>query len=132
MDLDTYIASASLGLFITFDGLYIIFGALLLLTVLQYSGGLSNIRSSFETISTDRRIQIIVIAWLFGSFIEGASGFGTPAAIVAPLLVALGFPGFASVVIGLMIQSMAVPFGGIGIPVLFGLQNGLSEGFSSA
>src|SRR3546814_709519 len=77
-------------------------------------------------------MQIIVIAWLFGSFIEGASGFGTPAAIVAPLLVALGFPGFSAVVIGLMIQSTAVTFGAIGTPVLIGLQNGLSEGFSSA
>src|SRR3546814_17761655 len=75
-------------------------------------------------------MQIIVIAWLFGSFIEGASGFGTPAAIVAPLLVALGFPGFSAVVIGLMIQSTAVTFGAIGTPVLIGLQNWLSEGFS--
>src|SRR3546814_10088313 len=64
MDVATIMASAIQGLFITFDVLYIIFGALLLLTVLKYSGGLSNIRSSFETISTDRRIQIIVIAWL--------------------------------------------------------------------
>src|SRR3546814_17757329 len=77
-------------------------------------------------------MQIIVIAWLFGSFIEGASGFGTPAAIVAPLLVALGFPGFSAVVIGLIIQSTAVTFGAIGTPVLIGLQNGLSAGFSSA
>src|SRR3546814_16036212 len=77
MDVATIMASAIQGLIITFDVLYIIFGALLLLTVLTYSGGLSNIRSSFETLSTDRRIQIIVIDRLFGSFIEGHSGFGT-------------------------------------------------------
>src|SRR5690606_8886210 len=132
MDAATIAASGIQGLFITFDVLYIIFGALLLLSALNYSGGLASIRSSFETISADRRVQIIVIAWLFGSFIEGASGFGTPAAIVAPLLVALGFPGFAAVVIGLMVQSTAVTFGAIGTPVLIGLNGGLSAGFASA
>lgn len=131
MDLAAIIASGIQGLFITFDVLYIIFGALLLLSSLKYSGGLSSIRSSFETISADRRVQIIVIAWLFGSFIEGASGFGTPAAIVAPLLVALGFPGFAAVIIGLMVQSTAVTFGAIGTPVLIGLDGGLSAGFAT-
>lgn len=131
MDAAAIAASGIQGLFITFDVLYIIFGALLLLSALKYSGGLSSIRSSFETISPDRRVQIIVIAWLFGSFIEGASGFGTPAAIVAPLLVALGFPGFGAVVIGLMVQSTAVTFGAIGTPVLIGLDGGLSAGFGS-
>src|SRR5690606_16051231 len=73
----------------------------------------------------------IVIAWLFGSFIEGASGFGTPAAIVAPLLVALGFPALSAVIIGMMVQSTAVTFGAIGTPVLIGLNNGLTSGFVS-
>lgn len=132
MELTTIVASTIQGLFITADVLYIIFGALLLLSALKHSGGLANIRSSFETISADRRVQIIVIGWLFGSFIEGASGFGTPAAIVAPLLVALGFPGFAAVIVGLMVQSTAVTFGAIGTPVLIGLNGGLSEGFTSA
>ncbi|WP_257666204.1 L-lactate permease [Parapedobacter tibetensis] len=124
-------ASTIQGLFITFDVLYIIFGALLLLSVLKYSGGLASIRYNFTQISPDRRVQIIVIAWLFGSFIEGASGFGTPAAIVAPLLVALGFPALSAVVIGLMVQSTAVTFGAIGTPVLIGLNNGLTTGFAN-
>ncbi|MCK7515239.1 MAG: L-lactate permease [Desulfobacterales bacterium] len=72
--------------------LWIIFGAILLLNTLKHSGGITAIRAGFATISPDRRIQAIIIAWLFGCFIEGASGFGTPAAIAAPLLVAIGFP----------------------------------------
>ena len=66
----------------------------------------------------DRRVQVILIAWLFGSFIEGASGFGTPAAIAAPLMVAIGFPPLAAVVFGLMIQSTPVSFGAVGTPCL--------------
>lgn len=130
VDAQYIIASTIEGLFVTFDVLYIIFGALLLLTVLKYSGALSSIRYFFTKISADRRVQIIVIAWLFGSFLEGASGFGTPAAIVAPLLVALGFPALSAVIIGLMVQSTAVTFGAIGTPVLIGLNNGLTSGFT--
>lgn len=119
------IASIFQGLFITLDILYIIFGAILLLNLLKYSGGIEVIRSSFSGISTDRRVQVIIIAWLFGSFLEGAAGFGTPAAIVAPLLLALGFPTMAAVLIGLMVQSTAVTFGAIGTPILIGVQAGL-------
>jgi len=86
------LASSIQGLFITFDILLIIFGAILLLNVLTYSGAVETIRNGFTSISPDRRVQVVIICWLFGSFIEGAAGFGTPAAIVAPLLVALGFP----------------------------------------
>lgn len=125
------VASSIKGLFITFDILYIIFGALLLLNVLKYSGALSSIRYSFTTISSDRRVQIIVIAWLFGSLLEGAAGFGTPAAIVAPLLLALGFPALASIIVGLMVQSTAVTFGAIGTPILVGVSGGISESIIS-
>ena len=71
--------------------------------------------------------QVILIAWLFGSFIEGASGFGTPAAIAAPLMVAIGFPPLAAVVFGLMIQSTPVSFGAVGTPMLVGVQGGLDK-----
>jgi len=75
---------------------------------------------------------VVIIAWLFGSFIEGAAGFGTPAAIVAPLMVALGFPALAAVVMGMMVQSTAVTFGAVGTPVLVGLRGGLfSEGLEA-
>src|SRR5690606_32469649 len=129
MDMADVLASALQGLVITFDVLYIIFGALLLLSVLKYSGGLASIRYNFALISPDKRIQIIVIAWLFGSFLEGASGFGTPAAIVAPLLLALGFRAMAAGLMGLMVQSTAVTFGAIGTPILIGVNNGLAADF---
>jgi len=121
------IASTIEGLFITFDILYIIFGAILLLNLLKYSGGISVIRQSFAEISPDRRVQIVIIAWLFGSFLEGAAGFGTPAAIVAPLLLALGYPALAAVMLGLMVQSTAVTFGAVGTPILIGVQAGLQS-----
>ncbi len=120
-------ASTIQGLFITFDILWIIFGAILLLNTLKHSGGVAAIRSGFTNISTDRRVQVIIIAWLFGSFIEGSAGFGTPAAIAAPLMVALGFPALAAVMIGMMIQSTAVTFGACGTPILIGVKGGLEN-----
>lgn len=121
------IASTIQGLFITFDILYIIFGAILLLNTLKHSGGITAIRAGFSKISNDRRVQVVIIAWLFGAFIEGASGFGTPAAIAAPLMVALGFPAMAAVMIGMMIQSTPVTFGAVGTPILVGVKGGLEN-----
>jgi len=128
------VAAASIqGLFLTFDLLFIIFGAILLLHTLERSGGVAAIRKSFNGISDDRRVQVVIVAWLFGSFIEGAAGFGTPAAVAAPLLVALGFPAAAAVMLGMMIQSTAVTFGAVGTPVLVGIQGGLGgEAFAAA
>ena len=116
------------GLLITAQLLYIIFGAILLLNTLRESGALQVIRDAFTRITPDRRIQVIIIAWLFGSFIEGSAGFGTPAAVCVPLLVALGFPALAAVVAGMMIQSTPVSFGGVGTPILVGVKTGLSSG----
>ncbi len=118
-------ASTVQGLIITVAVLWIIFGAILLLNTLKNSGAIQTIRSGFAEISPDRRVQMIIIAWLFGSFIEGASGFGTPAAIVAPLLVALGFPAMAAVVVGMMVQSTPVSFGAVGTPIIIGVTRGL-------
>lgn len=122
------VAAATLeGLIITAQVLWIVFGALLLLNTLKYSGAISTIRSGFIDLSVDRRIQVILIAWMFGTFIEGASGFGTPAAVVAPLMVAVGFPALAAVIFGLIIQSTPVSFGAVGTPLLVGVQGGLQR-----
>ena len=128
------IAAASIqGLFLTFDLLFIIFGAILLLHTLERSGGVAAIRRSFHGVSDDRRVQTVIVAWLFGSFIEGAAGFGTPAAVAAPLLVALGFPAAGAVMLGMMVQSTAVTFGAVGTPVLVGVQGGLGgDAFTAA
>ncbi|MGI9550140.1 MAG: L-lactate permease, partial [Aurantibacter sp.] len=124
---DYLLASIIQGLFITFDILYIIFGAIVLLNLLKYSRALRVIREGFTNITEDRRIQVIIITWLFGSFIEGAAGFGTPAAIVAPLMVGLGFPTFCAVMLGLMVQSTAVTFGAVGTPILVGVSGGVQS-----
>ena len=115
------------GLIIAAELLFIVLGAVLLLNTLEESGGLAAIRQSFRDITPDRRIQVIVIAWLFGSFIEGSSGFGTPAAVAVPLLVGLGFPAMAAVVAGLIIQSTPVSFGAAGTPILVGVSQGLGS-----
>ena len=125
MSLNRVLASTVQGLIITVGVLWIIFGAILLLNTLKHSGGITAIRAGFATISPDRRIQAIIIAWLFGCFIEGASGFGTPAAIAAPLLVAIGFPAMAAVLMGMLVQSTPVSFGAVGTPIIVGVNTGL-------
>ena len=114
------------GLVVAATLLYIIFGAILLLNTLQQSGAFRTIRRGFTSITPDRRVQVIIITWLFGSFIEGSAGFGTPAAVAVPLLVGLGFPGMAAVMSGMIIQSTPVTFGAAGTPILVGVNTGLS------
>jgi lactate permease len=120
-------ASVLEGLVIALGVTIIVYGAIVLLNTLKYSGAIEVIRTGFTHISPDRRIQLIIIAWLFGSFLEGASGFGTPAAIAAPLLVALGFPPLAAVVFALIADSSAVSFGAVGTPIMVGLMQGLNN-----
>ncbi|TVU71837.1 MULTISPECIES: L-lactate permease [Cobetia] len=127
MSLMRILASTLQGLLVTVSVLWIIFGAIFLLNTLKHSGAIAVIRSAFTTISPDRRVQAIIIAWLFGSFIEGASGFGTPAAIAAPLLVAIGFPALGAVMVGMMIQSTPVSFGAVGTPIVIGVNAGLDK-----
>lgn len=127
MSLNRVVASTLQGLILTGAILWIIFGAILLLNTLKHSGGIRAIRAGFSNISPDRRVQALIVAWLFGCFIEGASGFGTPAAVAAPLLVALGFPALAAVVLGMMVQSTPVSFGAVGTPMLVGVGAGLDR-----
>ncbi|MBZ9538786.1 L-lactate permease [Modicisalibacter tunisiensis] len=121
------LASTFQGLILTVAILWIIFGAILLLNTLKHSGGIAAIRNGFSGVSPDRRVQAIIVAWLFGCFIEGASGFGTPAAVAAPLMVALGFPALGAVVVGMMIQSTPVSFGAVGTPIVVGVTGGLHK-----
>jgi lactate permease len=127
MSLTRVFASTLQGLILTVSILWIIFGAILLLNTLKHAGAISAIRNGFSGISPDRRVQAIIVAWLFGCFIEGASGFGTPAAVAAPLMVALGFPALAAVVVGMMIQSTPVSFGAVGTPIVVGVAGGLNK-----
>lgn len=125
-DWRTVLAASVHGAVTALNILYIIFGAMVLLYTLRESGALTTIREGFRDISPDRRVQAIIIAWLFGALIEGAAGFGTPAAIAAPLLLAIGFPAMAAVICALIIQSTPVSFGAAGTPILVGVNTGLS------
>jgi len=121
------VAAASIdGLVTAASILYIVLGAILLLSLQEESGAIHSIRSGMFRISPDRRVQAIIIAFLFGSFIEGSAGFGTPAAVTAPIMVAIGFPPMAAVMVALIIQSTPVSFGAIGTPILIGVNTGLS------
>jgi len=125
---ESVIMAATLnGVVTTVEIMLIVFGAVLLLNTVKESGAISTIRQGFINISPDRRIQAIIIAWLFGAFIEGAAGFGTPAAIAAPLLVAIGYPAMAAVLVALIIQSTPVSFGAIGTPILVGVNGSLAD-----
>ncbi len=96
---------------------FIIFGAILFLNMLRRTGHMEAIQRSFSRVSPDRRVQAILIAWLFGAFIEGTAGYGTPAALAAPLLVALGFPPVAACIVCLIANSTPVPFAAAGAPI---------------
>ena len=112
------VLSATLyGILSSIEVLFVIFGAILIMNTQKYSGGMDSINHGFTKISPDHRIQAIIISFMFGSFIEGAAGFGTPAALAAPLLVSLGFPPLAAAVVSLICDSSAVSFGAVGTPV---------------
>lgn len=123
MDMTLILASTLQGFGSAVTVLLIVFGALLILYTLSESGGMETINYGFHGISTDRRVQAIIIAFVFAAFLEGAAGFGTPAAIAAPLLLSLGFPPLAAVLVALILNSVPVTFGAVGTPIWFGLKN---------
>lgn len=117
-DLISVLSWSVFGAFKALDILIIIFGAILILNTLKESGAMAVISKGFTNISPDHRVQAIIIGYMFGAFIEGAAGFGTPAALAGPLLVGLGFPLLAAAVIALLYNSVPVTFGVVGTPFL--------------
>jgi len=130
----TLIAAASIrGAMTATRILIIVFGAILLLYTLKQSGAFEVINAGFSSLSGDRRVQSILLVFLMGSFIEGAAGFGTPAAIVGPLLVGLGWPPMAAVVVALTGNILAITFGAVGTPLIIGLRDVVfAEGTTAA
>src|SRR5699024_1306118 len=123
------IAGASVdGLSTAFDILYIVFGALLLLNTLKNNGALGVIKNSIANVTEDRRIQVIIILWIFGAFLEGAAGYGSTGAVIGSMLVGLGFPAMAAGTMVMLFQSQTVSFGASGAPIWIGLNTGLGEG----
>ena len=117
MDVVSLVAYSVSGLLNSLDVLIIVMGAILVMNTLKRSGCMSTINNGFKLVSKDARVQAIIIGFMFCSFIEGAAGFGTPAALAGPLLVSLGFPPVAAATVALICDSVAVSFGAIGTPV---------------
>ncbi|WP_413508380.1 L-lactate permease [Serratia proteamaculans] len=111
-----------------FTPITIIAGAILLNKLMQISGAENVVRRWLENISPNPVAQLMIIGWAFAFMIEGASGFGTPAAIAAPILVGLGFNPLRVALLTLVMNSVPVSFGAVGTPTWFGFANlGLSD-----
>lgn len=108
------------GFLVAFDILIIIFGAVFFLEILKQLKILEHLIYFLESLSKDYRVKVIFLAWFFESFIEGTAGFGTPAVIVAPLLIGLGLSPIKAVIISLLGNSTSVVFGAAGTPIRTG------------
>ncbi|WP_301099659.1 L-lactate permease [Otariodibacter sp.] len=98
----------------------VIFGAILFNRFSEISGVTNTLRKWLGTITPNPVAQIMIISWAFAFMIEGASGFGTPAAIAAPILVGLGFNPLKVAMLALVMNSVPVSFGAVGTPTWFG------------
>lgn len=96
---------------------WILFSAILLYRLTIETGKFEIIKDSIGSLTPDRRLQALLIAFAFGAFIEGAAGFGSPVAVAAAMLVGLGFSPFYAAGICLLANTAPVAFGSIGIPV---------------
>ncbi len=97
---------------------WIVFWAIVLYRITIVTGKFEVIKDSIGSLTDDRRLQALLIAFAFGAFIEGAAGFGTPVAVAAAMLTGLGFSPFYAAAICLLANTAPVAFGSIGIPVV--------------
>ncbi len=111
-------AAANGAVFGLFPISWIVFWAIALFRLTVQTGKFTIIRESVGRLTSDRRLQALLIAFAFGAFIEGAAGFGTPVAVAAAMLAGLGFPPFRAAAICLLANTAPVAFGSIGIPVI--------------
>ena len=103
---------------------WIVLMAVWLYRISVWAGNFDIVRSSISAITTDQRIQMLLIAYCFGGFLEGAAGFGIPVAICAALLVSLGFQPLRASVLALVGNVASGAYGAIGIPVSNGAEKG--------
>lgn len=99
----------------------IVAGAVFFFKSMEVSGCMEVIRQWLNAITPSPVARLLIIGWAFQYLIEGASGFGTPAALAAPLLVGLGFPALRVAAFCLILDSVPVSFGAAGTPIWFGL-----------
>jgi L-lactate transport len=97
---------------------WIVYWAVVLYRLTEETGNFAVIKDSIGGLTTDRRLQAMLIAFAFGAFIEGAAGFGTPVAVAAAMLTGLGFSPFFAAGICLLANTAPVAFGSIGVPVV--------------
>ena len=97
---------------------WIIIGAVFLYKISVKTGQFDIIRSSILSITEDQRLQMLLVGFAFGTFLEGAAGFGAPVAITAALLVGLGFKPFYAAGLCLIVNTAPVAFGAMGIPII--------------
>ena len=109
------------GLLYAWTPILIIWGAILLFKTMEISGDMDVIRKWLNSVSDNRVAQLMIIGWAFAFLIEGASGFGTPAALAAPILIGLGFKPIKAAIFCLVLNSVPVTFGAVGAMVWFGL-----------
>lgn len=124
---ELFFVSLGKGFFVALDILIIVLGAIFFLEILNRFKIIQAVSYYLESFSKDYRVQIILLAWFFENFIEGTAGFGTPGAIVGPLLVGLGLPVLQAAIIALLGNSASVVFGAAGAPIRIGFQ-GLETG----
>ena len=103
------------GLMLTLYVLFIIWTALLFFRVTDDAGAVSAIGAGLPRLTPDRGMQALLLGWVFSSFLQGMGGFGVPVAVTAPLLVGLGFPAVAAIVIPSVGAAWAVTFGSLGL-----------------
>ncbi len=119
MPVGTMIASVLYGAaFGLFPIGWIVFWAIILYRLTLVTGKFEVLKDSIGSLTEDRRLQALLIAFAFGAFIEGAAGFGTPVAVAAAMLAGLGFSPFYAAGICLLANTAPVAFGSIGIPVI--------------
>jgi lactate permease len=97
---------------------WIVFTALLLYRLTVETGKFEIIKDSIGSLTSDQRLQVLLIAFAFGAFIEGAAGFGTPVAVAAAMLAGLGFRPFFAASLCLLANTSPVAFGSIGTPLI--------------
>ena len=96
---------------------WVVFSAILLYRITLESGKFEMLKDSIGHLTSDARLQALLIAFAFGAFIEGAAGFGTPVAVASAMLVGLGFEPFYAAAICLLANTAPVAFGSIAIPI---------------
>ncbi|EAS40718.1 L-lactate permease [Photobacterium profundum] len=122
-DITLISANIIAGILSAITPISIVAGAILLNRMIYLSGSEDIIRRWLEGISRNQVAQLMIIGWAFAFMIEGASGFGTPAAIAAPILVGLGFNPLKVAMLALVMNSVPVSFGAVGTPTWFGFSN---------